>query len=65
MGHTDSEASLRAERDAALAQVRAMEHELGRLRGRLKRLESLSAWRRTWRRLATAVVYRAGRVRRR
>jgi hypothetical protein len=40
---------IRRERDAAAARVRELEHELGALRGRVKRLE-LMMWRRTARR---------------
>ena len=72
MGPTDRTAppddratALEAERDAALERVRELEHELGRLRGQVHRLEVLSVWRRTWRRVATAVPYRAGRLLRR
>ena len=39
-------ATLRRERDAAIAHARGLEHELGALRGRVKRLE-LIMWRRT------------------
>lgn len=47
---TESDATtLRRERDQAIAHARAVEHELGRLRGRVKRLE-LMMWRRTARR---------------
>lgn len=40
---------LRRERDEAIARARALEHELGTLRGKVKRLE-LMMWRRTARR---------------
>jgi hypothetical protein len=40
---------LRRERDEAAAHARALEHELGALRGKVKRLE-LMMWRRTARR---------------
>lgn len=40
---------LRRERDEAVAHARAMEHELGRVRGQLRRLE-LVVYRRTQRR---------------
>jgi hypothetical protein len=40
---------LRLERDEAIAHARALEHELGTLRGKVKRLE-LMVWRRTARR---------------
>jgi hypothetical protein len=40
---------LRRERDEAIAHARALEHELGQLRGKVKRLE-LVMWRRTARR---------------
>jgi hypothetical protein len=40
---------LRRERDEAIARARELEHELGALRGRVKRLE-LMMWRRTARR---------------
>jgi hypothetical protein len=42
-------ATLRAERDSAVARARELEMELGELRGRVKRLE-LIMWRRTARR---------------
>jgi len=58
----DDAASLAAERDAAVAHARALEHELGRLRGQVARLEATSTWRRTWRRIARAVAYRAARL---
>jgi hypothetical protein len=40
---------LRRERDEAVAHARALEHQLGELRGKVKRLE-LMMWRRTARR---------------
>jgi hypothetical protein len=40
---------LRRERDEAIARARELEHELGALRGRVKRLEVMM-WRRTARR---------------
>jgi hypothetical protein len=40
---------LRRERDEAIAHARALEHELGAMRGKVKRLE-LMMWRRTARR---------------
>lgn len=40
---------LRRERDDAIAHARVLEHELGALRGKVKRLE-LMMWRRTARR---------------
>jgi hypothetical protein len=40
---------LRRERDEAIAHARALEHQLGELRGKVKRLE-LTMWRRTARR---------------
>jgi hypothetical protein len=40
---------VRRERDEAIARARALEHELGTLRGKVKRLE-LMMWRRTARR---------------
>jgi hypothetical protein len=40
---------LRRERDEAIAHARALEHQLGELRGKVKRLE-LMMWRRTARR---------------
>jgi hypothetical protein len=54
--------SLIQARDAARARARELEHEVGRLRGQVQRLEAQSAWRRTWRRAARAVVYRADRL---
>jgi hypothetical protein len=45
----DDAATLRAERDSAVARARELEMELGELRGRVKRLE-LIMWRRTARR---------------
>jgi hypothetical protein len=50
-------------RDTAVARARELEHEVGRLRGQVRRLEAQSAWWRTWRRLARAVAYRADRLR--
>jgi hypothetical protein len=44
---------LRRERDQAVAHARTLEHELGALRGRVKRLE-LMMWRRTARRQRVA-----------
>jgi hypothetical protein len=55
---TDELAVARSERDQAIAHARALEHELGALRGRVKRLE-LVMWRRTARRQRMA-----GRLRR-
>jgi hypothetical protein len=40
---------LRRERDEAIAHARSLEHQLGELRGKVKRLE-LMMWRRTARR---------------
>jgi hypothetical protein len=51
---------MRRERDAAAARVRELEHELGSLRGKVKRLE-LMMWRRTARRRRVAAY--AGRLR--
>jgi hypothetical protein len=45
----DDMATLRRQRDQAVAHARQLEHELGALRGRIKRLE-LIMWRRTARR---------------
>jgi hypothetical protein len=57
--------ALRRERDQALAHARAMEHEVGALRGRVKRLEVIM-WRRTRRRQQAAIwVSRARRLLRR
>jgi len=58
----DDAATLRRERDQAIAHARALEHELGRLRGRVKRLE-LMMWRRTARR--ERVAHLVARLRRR
>jgi hypothetical protein len=44
---------LRRERDQAVAHARTLEHELGALRGKVKRLE-LMMWRRTARRQRAA-----------
>jgi hypothetical protein len=44
---------LRRERDEAITRARELEHELGALRGRVKRLE-LMMWRRTARRQRVA-----------
>jgi hypothetical protein len=52
--------SLRRDRDSAIARARALEHELGELRGKVKRLE-LVMWRRTARRRLLAA--RVDRVR--
>jgi hypothetical protein len=48
---------LRRERDEAIAYARALEHELGRARGRIKRLER-AAWSRTARRRRFAAAGR-------
>jgi hypothetical protein len=56
----DAEA-LRRERDQAIAHARALEHELGEVRGKVKRLE-LMMWRRTARRQRAAAW--AKRIRR-
>jgi hypothetical protein len=45
--------TLRRERDQAVAHARELEHELGALRGKVKRLE-LIMWRRTARRQRAA-----------
>lgn len=65
MTASDELAVARAERDAAIAHARQLEHELGALRGKVKRLE-LIMWRRTarrqrmvgWARRATRLVRR-------
>ncbi len=49
----DDVAVLRRERDQAVAHARTIEHELGALRGKVKRLE-LMMWRRTARRQRVA-----------
>lgn len=49
MSDSDDLEQLRAERDAAIAHARALEMQLGELRGKVKRLE-LIMWRRTARR---------------
>jgi hypothetical protein len=61
VGPSDDVDVLRRERDEATARVRELEHELGALRGRVKRLE-LMMWRRTARRQRLAA--RARRLRR-
>jgi hypothetical protein len=45
----DDLATVRRQRDQAIAHARALEHEIGEMRGRVKRLE-LMMWRRTARR---------------
>ena len=52
-GEGDDLAVLRRERDEAIAHARALEHELGAMRGKMKRLE-LMMWRRTARRQRVA-----------
>ena len=52
-GEDDDVDVLRRERDEAIAHARALEHELGALRGKVKRLE-LMMWRRTARRQRVA-----------
>jgi hypothetical protein len=49
LGEPDDLEGVRLERDAAVARARQLEHELGVLRGRVKRME-LMMWRRTARR---------------
>ena len=49
----DDVSVLRRERDQAVAHARTLEHELGALRGKIKRLE-LVMWRRTARRQRVA-----------
>jgi predicted nucleic acid-binding Zn-ribbon protein len=49
MSDSDDLDRVRAERDAAIAHARALEMQLGELRGQVKRLE-LIMWRRTARR---------------
>lgn len=49
MSDAEALAAARRERDEALAHARRLEHELGALRGQVKRLE-LVMWRRTARR---------------
>lgn len=49
----DDNATLRRERDQAIAHARTLEHQLGDLRGKVKRLE-LIMWRRTARRQRVA-----------
>jgi hypothetical protein len=53
----DPAVELRRERDEAIAYARAVEHELGRARGRIKRLER-AAWSRTARRRRFAAAGR-------
>ncbi len=60
LGEPDDVATLRAERDAAATRCRELEHEIGELRGRVKRLE-LVMWRRTERR--KLLIARINRVR--
>lgn len=60
LGEPDDLDGLRRERDIAVARVRELEHELGALRGKVKRLE-LMMWRRTARR--QRLVARATRAR--
>lgn len=58
LGGPDDVAGMRAERDAASARCRELEHELGRARARVKRLET-ALYRRTARRqLAASYVRR-------
>jgi hypothetical protein len=61
-GESSDLAAVVRERDAALRRARELEHEVGRLRGQVARLESLSAWRRSWRRLASAATHRVATV---
>ena len=49
VGQEEDVEVLRRERDEAIAHARALEHQLGELRGKVKRLE-LMMWRRTARR---------------
>ena len=53
----DESEMLRRERDEAIAHARTLEHELGALRGKVKRLE-LMMWRRTARRQRLAALTR-------
>jgi hypothetical protein len=57
VGPSDDVDVLRRERDEATARARELEHELGALRGRVKRLE-LVMWRRTARRQRLAAWVR-------
>ncbi|MDQ3737629.1 MAG: hypothetical protein M3337_00485 [Actinomycetota bacterium] len=57
LGEPDDLAGVRAERDAASARCRELEHELGRERGRVKRLET-AMYRRTARRQRAATYVR-------
>jgi hypothetical protein len=59
---SDELEGLRRERDQAVAHARALEHEIGALRGKMLRMQMTSVWRRTWRRTARAVSYRATRL---
>jgi hypothetical protein len=58
----DDLATVTRQRDAAIQRARDLEHEVGRLRGQVARLEALSSWRRAWRRAGRIAVSRAGRV---
>jgi hypothetical protein len=49
VGREEDVEVLRRERDEAIAHARTLEHQLGELRGKVKRLE-LMMWRRTARR---------------
>jgi hypothetical protein len=60
-GGDDDLAVAHHQRDQAIAHARVLEHQLGELRGRVKRLE-LIMWRRTARRQRLAGW--AGRIRR-
>jgi hypothetical protein len=54
--------TLRRERDEAVARVRVLEHELGRLRGQVVLMQATSLWRSTWRRAAKGLAYRTSRL---
>jgi hypothetical protein len=62
-GHESAElVVLRRELHEAVARARDLEHELGRLRGRMLLLETTSFWRRTWRRAVRGALARATRL---
>ena len=58
LGEPDSLDAVRAERDAASARCRELEHQLGAMRGRVKALER-AMWRRTARRALLAAYAKA------
>lgn len=53
----ESYETVRRQRDAAEARARELEHELGQLRGKVKRLDQMM-WRRTARRARVAGIVR-------